>query len=447
MKKTTAITAVLFSVSVLSCTSLQENICQQNEKQNPKPQSYRIELEDAINSLNDFIAQATKNDDAISGKEIENILIIENPHVGSDSLTKAGAGVDENQYLLYVANFKDNQGYAVLSADTRLPVDIYAITEYGNVTEDDIYADDSVGFSPARMVYLAASGHIPAVDTTNKDIVIDNGGEIPDNDPMPDHPDGEWVITELGPWYDNISYPKMVLTQWGQNSPYNDLTGALYAGCTVVAVAQMMTYNCYPQSIDGVNIPFDVLRQMETVSSNSIYADSVAILYRDIYQDCGAKDYGENGSLLWPKDVVPYLEKLGYTNVELHKNSSSFELDIVSHSIMDGYPVIVSALNSDTGLWEAITGNANGHTWLIDGYIKQNRVGRKVGEETGKYYGNNFESREFVHCNWGWDGDHDGYFYPGIFSKNNPAPYNESQQQSQGGDNYNNFYRIITYSL
>lgn len=76
------------------------------------------------------------------------------------------------------------------------------------------------------------------------------------------------------------------------------------------------------------------------------------------------------------------------------------------------------------------------------------RTGRKEGEKTGQYYGSKSETREFVHCNWGWDGDYDGYFYPGIFSKNEPAPYSAGVQlQSQGGDNYKYFYRIITYTL
>lgn len=444
MKKTTALTAVLFSVSVLSCTSLQENTCQQNEKQNPKPQSYRIELEDAINSLNDFIAQATKNDDAISGKEIENILIIENPHVGSDSLTKAGAGVDENQYLLYVANFKDNQGYAVLSADTRLPVDIYAITEYGNVTEDDIYADDSVGFSPARMVYLAASGHIPAVDTTNKDIVIDNGGEIPDNDPMPDHPDGEWVVTRWSSWQTTESVPEMLKTKWHQDKPFNDKVYPYPAGCTTIAVFQIMTYNQFPDPhiVNGLEMPYADLRDKVSIAPNdnqyaNVVAEFVSNFIESVSHSQGYRE-GKPYTLIYPNQAVKYFESVGYSNVKIYRNPTQFDFDKIYHSLKNDYPVLVSAMAS--GFY--------GHTWVIDGFLKQFRTGSEYGADTGKYYGSvNSQYRTLLHCNWGWGGLDDGYYYSGVFKTNEGPVSTTSILQGESDDYYDSFYRIVTYEI
>ena len=107
-------------------------------------------------------------------------------------------------------------------------------------------------------------------------------------------------------------------------------------------------------------------------------------------------------------------------------------------SIEKGYPAIVSALDANT---------LKGHTWIVDGHIKQIREGRKVGEESGDFHGTVGESREFVHCNWGWNGNYDGYFYPGIFNENKPAPYRDQTKSSQGTGSYERFYRIITYNL
>lgn len=401
---------------------------------------YRISLEDALNSLDEFLGTIETKSSNTERKRISDVLYIKQDKPVD---TKSE---DDTSCVLYVVNFEDEQGYAVLSADTRLPVDIYAVTETGSAEEQDFYVSSQDEFNVLNLIYQSASGNIPAVDTTVKDPEIipilppEEGGQEP--------PEGEWVVTRWGPWYDLEAYQKMLITQWGQGAPYKDLTGADYAGCTVVAVAQVMAYNQYPSHLNDIRMPFDTLRNMRTVSLSSVYADSVALLFNDIYQDCGAKDYGESGSLLWPKDVVPYLERIGYKNVKLHRNPTKFELDIVYNSVTDGYPVIVSALNSDTGLGDVLKGDANSHTWVIDGYVKQMRTGRKEGEKTGQYYGSKSETREFVHCNWGWDGDYDGYFYPGIFSKNEPAPYSAGVQlQSQGGDNYKYFYRIITYTL
>ena len=135
------------------------------------------------------------------------------------------------------------------------------------------------------------------------------------------------------------------------------------------------------------------------------------------------------------KNIVTYLENLGYKNVDIYKNPSKFNTSLVYNSIVKGYPVLVTA----------ITDEFAGHTWVIDGYLKQVREGRKVGEESGDFHGTVGESREFVHCNWGKSGDNDGYFYPGVFESKKPAIIPTTKGESDGY--YRLFYRIITYEI
>lgn len=409
---------------------------------------YHISLETALNNLQSFVSSVETKSPS-TDKKISEVIMIKN-HGSSISRTSEAEN-DTASTLLYVVNYEDDQGYAVLSADTRLPADVYAFTEKGHAEEEDFYPSENndVEFNPLGLIYASAKGHNQFVDTIDKDPFRDIDTVI-DVFPLPDHPDGEWVITVWEKWQDLKKVSTMIKTKWGQGSPYKDRTGAKYAGCTVVAVAQVMTYNKFPSHINGIRMPYDSLSTSSSISNNSIYADTVAILFEDIYKDCGAKNYGNSGSLLWPKDVLPYLERLGYQNVKINRHPSNFNIGLVYNSLSRGYPVIISALNSDNNLGDVFDGNINAHTWVIDGYVRQIRRGRKIGEKSGDDYGSKSETRELVHCNWGWNGRSDGYFYPGIFSENKQVAYIENdtvKQSSNEGNNYRYFYRIITYSL
>lgn len=406
-----------------------------NQQQEISAPDYYIGLENALESLDGFIAAIDGTKSGTLESRIANIIRLGRQ---PGAVLKSEDDTDTST-LLYIVNFKDSAGYAVLAADSRLPTDIYALTETGNADEDDFLSGQGgpeEDFNPLGMIYRSAlhGNFNTGRDTT---IIPFPDPTIPIGDSLPNIYVGEWVITQWGPWNTIINRPAMLMTQWGQGSPYKDMTGAPHAGCTVVAVAQMMAYNQYPTHLDGVKMPFDILRTMQHISTISAYADDVARLYADIFFDCGAISFGEMGTLLWPKDVVPYLEKLGYSNVKLHKNDSKCDMNKIHISVDKGYPAIVSALDANT---------LKGHTWIVDGHIKQARQGRKVGEKSGDFYGNINEIRELVHCNWGWSGKDDGYYYSGIFNTEKPV-YKNPTTKSNEESNFKSFFRIITYEI
>lgn len=406
-----------------------------NQQQEISVPDYHIGLENALESLDGFIAAIDGTKSGTLESRIANIIRLGRQ---PGAVLKSEDDTDMST-LLYIVNFKDSAGYAVLAADSRLPTDIYALTEAGNADEEDFLSGQDGAeedFNPLDLIYRSAlHGNISTGrDTT---LIPFPDPTIPIGDTLQNIYIGEWVITQWGPWNTIINRPAMLMTQWGQGSPYKDKTGAKDAGCTVVAVAQMMAYNQYPTHLDGVKMPFDILRTMQHISTISAYADDVARLYADIFFDCGAISFGEMGTLLWPKDVVPYLEKLGYSNVKLYKNDSKCDMNKIHISVDKGYPAIVSALDANT---------LKGHTWIVDGHIKQARQGRKVGEKSGDFYGNINEIREYVHCNWGWSGKDDGYYYSGIFNTEKPV-YKNPTTKSNEESNFKSFFRIITYEL
>lgn len=232
----------------------------------------------------------------------------------------------------------------------------------------------------------------------------------------------------------------MLLTKWHQGSPFNDLVQPNYAGCTTIALLQILAYNAYPVDhyISQFHVPFHLLKYQQTIQPNTPYAQSVALFVNEFHDMRADYHISGNSTLVFPDEARDHMEWLGYENVVVHRDGNSCNMSRIYSSLNNNYPVLISAM-ADRIL-------SGGHSWVIDGYRKELRYGAKYGEETGNYYGQEVEERAMVHCNWGWSGLHDGYFYSGIFDSHNPVI--PDQVQMNGSPTlYNQFYRVITYQL
>lgn len=118
---------------------------------------YTIPIETALNSLEGFLA--SYGDKLTKGSlkpEIDNWFPISNG--------VATKGIKPPQ-LIYAVNFKDKNGYALISADRRISTDLIAIIDSGEVTEKDFYpadknmvASDDDDLSPAEFKAMVDSG-------------------------------------------------------------------------------------------------------------------------------------------------------------------------------------------------------------------------------------------------------------------------------------------------
>lgn len=45
--------------------------------------------------------------------------------------------------------------------------------------------------------------------------------------------------------------------------------------------------------------------------------------------------------------------------------------------------------------------------------------------------------RKLLHCNWGWDGDCNGYFYSGAFDTQSPEKYDGNYNRTNFDAKYN----------
>lgn len=438
MKKTFFI--ILSFAVAISCSEtlrLDSDNIRINQQQEISAPDYHIGLENALESLDGFIAAIDGTKSGTLESRIANIIRLGRQ---PGAVLKSEDDTDTST-LLYIVNFKDSAGYAVLAADSRLPTDIYALTETGNADEDDFLSGQGgpeEDFNPLGMIYRSAlhGNFNTGRDTT---IIPFPDPTIPIGDSLPNIYVGEWVITQWGPWRNDKNIPIMLKTRWHQREPFNNYVKPNAAGCTTIALFQLMAYNEYPanHTINGIHIPYSDLKKIAYINSgNPVYANEVATFvlnFHNRYMDL----HFDESTLIFPTAAKKYLESVGYTNVNLSKNSNKCDASTIYNSLNKGYPVLISAKSN--GL--------NAHTWVIDGYIRQYRTGVKIGEETEHVYGRTLEIREFVHCNWGWQGYNDGYFYMGIFDSNNPVSTNEIRKTSEDNGYYKSFYRIITYEL
>lgn len=258
--------------------------------------SYIKSKDEALNELFSFLG-ATKSD-----LKIDSIVVI----YGSE-LTKAGNATDS---LLYLIGF--NSGYAVVSADKRIPENILMYSENGIASPDMFYGksipidsvrtydsyynaaydDYYIGSEPEHpesfimeIVYQYAqaatiqnqNGAYGEYSTTNDSLKLADGTTL-----------DVYPIRKNVRTYTETEVDVMMNTLWDQRSPYNSyVPNGKPAGCVPIAIAQIMAYNKYPTlTIGSTFVDWDLLGSKSVVLPNTREADMVGWLIRYIQVDC-----------------------------------------------------------------------------------------------------------------------------------------------------------------
>ncbi len=124
-------------------------------------------------------------------------------------------------------------------------------------------------------------------------------------------------------------------------------------------------------------------------------------------------------SFAYPTHAMEFFRKRGYASLDRPSWDVERRNVVVSH-LKAGNPVMMSALSICS---------PGGHAWVFDGYYKKN----------GSY---------FFHCNWGWDGNGDGYYLSGVFDTRERVGIEEgvdSGRETTGDDNnFNLMSRSVT---
>lgn len=341
------------------------------------------------------------------------------------SCTRTASGATGD--LLYIAEFEDGRGSAVLAADRRVEP-VLAILDNTVMTEQN--------FTSADMDDI--ENYMASMIKNYAEYQVESGGfsYIKPIDPM--LPDTLY----------HYKRTPLVKTKWNQSSPYNDMcissTGRkVNAGCVAIAAAQFLKFHEYPAniSINSQTFDWNLIDQCEYGKTMSQSArNEVARFVYNIGISVGI-NYWNNESGAYTGDIVNLLKASGYSQAYYGNYNSNTIRNFVYG---DNKPVIIRGVNKDA---------IDGHAWLLDGWNEykiryiEYLVDGGSRERTIEY--------KKIHCNFGWGGNCDGYYSDGIFDTTTELPSSlvdssvGDKISSNAGENYNFNYglKIITYVL
>ena len=377
------------------------------------------------------------------------------PSYDPESLSVFGGAVTKSSEgslpdtSVYIVNFTDESGFAVLAAQRAMSTPVFCVTEAGTLTSEDLYQaiqrlDEASESTSARSskdsefvsMMLAAS-------IVNQ--MSDNGGSEPhpdnpdpDDHVTPDENDGEEGSIDPGKsrWETIKKIGPLLETKWHQESPFNDFLGVnsgKVAGCAAVATGQILVSNRYGSS-DGRYFDWNRLKKVchysnpkDAGSEEDMKAASDFMEFVGSYKNCRIT-YGQTsaGNI---QGAQRTLRNFGYKNVTIHTGFQKADANRVKTNLEKGRPIYTRG-DTKTG---------DGHAWVIDGFVERNRV----------LSGEVLESKSYFHVNWGWNGEGDGYYEQGVFDT---AERTESDDMDSGeapsvNYDFNIAYRTLTYTL
>ena len=306
----------------------------------------------------------------------------------------SGKNVDEQVYFFNASE----GGYVIVNANDKLPAILGYSTE-GCIDLNNL-PDGLLALLEMNAAAAESNEEMPKYATTSGSVVVS---------------------------------PLLGKIAWGQDDPFNAMcpTDALgkpyYVGCVATAATQIMRYYQYPPkgtgsksytmngktlSADFGNTVYDWANMPETVGSDYTAAQKTALATLAYHFGVAVEmTYESGGSAATSMMVSGALRNyFGYSpSTRMHPRNyynSEDWLNLIKKELDNGHPVYYAA-SSDSG--------AGGHAFVCDGY----------------------DSNDYVHINWGWTGNSNGYF---LINHMNPG----SLGIGGGSGGYNLQQEIVT---
>ncbi|MCR5325150.1 MAG: C10 family peptidase [Bacteroidales bacterium] len=434
-------------------------------------QSYTIPLDEAIESLNLYLQSETKS------KANDGCRIIESVHtINAESLkTKSGKPLIDTpdcHELLYLVNFADGRGSAILSADSRIKGDVIAVTDSGTIDENSFYPRpstryidpvteiDTLGYNNEYGDWYVGDYIEQGQNMQESNFVVDlcleyaasqvRGGihppigEIGGEDPFTPIYD---VVTQIStsisdPYHSNNLLYQMV--GWSQSiSPFNNLVHTIWSkdrvGCVNIALGKILAYNEYPINLSYFSYPINWYSIKTDV--NYTGADSVAALLALLFHSTGSAPL-PFGTFNLPILGAAVLTLYGYQNVSY----TDYNESAIINRLNNDCPVFISSVPTADGITYNVL---HSHAWNIDNYRY------KTTTTVSYFYLNDVldhtttatTTYTMFHCAWGWGSKCDGYFISNVFDlQANSCIFDDGVSHDETDTEYYNHYlKIITY--
>ena len=344
--------------------------------------------------------------------------------------------------LLYILNSPSGQGSTLIAGDRRVG-DILAILDSGNFSDTSALRLSGISVFLSRLpAYFAQqrASFEEALNAQNEPIRWDSVPHTPHPKPKP------FKKISCGPWKTASQVHPLSPVCWAQGYPYNNdapiISGKhAAAGCVATATAQIAAtyYARHPTGSWALGLNWRLLTLARDSSfvrlklreqhcpnvkaTMQVYYADIARLFRTIgdgvHMDWGVKQSGAKTA-----DAVTFLNnQLGIP----YSSLDDYNCNCVISSLAKRHPALMSGFDTKIetkhGFWFITwteTSYAGGHTWVVDGYLEQQRTIAFIGYD-GEVVRRSTQKQRFLHCNWGWNGWHNGYFVAGVFDSNHPA--------------------------
>lgn len=444
MKKIHFLFLLLFSLSFWACTN--EFIERDLSIPTTINCTHKIPIEKALSELNSMLEVIDKDIITRSGtkRQVSTVKTVKLADIGL--VTRSNKILDAEE-LIYIANFENGEGYAILGADDRL-ASIIAVTEMGSLAQEDFIDIVHRGYNltdgPPVLSFVANY----ALGDGDRPIGGIDGGRPP----------ADLNVISYGDWKFDMKLGPLVPTKWNQTDPYNFYKPKSYAGCVAVALAQYITAECYrkrryskvrarfpkiaDETIDWTTIIASISSGERSYPLGKYTEESKAVAW--LIRQCGIHvrtSYGSieagTGSSASMSNIAYYLSTFGFKNAMHYGYNAK---DVVMYLEINKLPLLVSGYSSTPG-------GKVGHAWLIDGECKQTRIIEQ--RFTDIVIDSWTESRTLIHANFGWGGSCDGYYYPGVFDLREGSQDIEKNFGDKNQNMNSNYSRMedLIYSL
>ncbi|MBD5228025.1 MAG: hypothetical protein HDS67_08360 [Bacteroidales bacterium] len=395
-----------------SCGNEEDLHLSDNGLADSQPQSTVISLEEAerelISILNELYNPLTRGDEG----QIRRIGNAYSRPIGN----KATRSSEDEEILIHIINFEDEQGFAIMAGDIRLP-SLIALAETGSLNEDEPIDN------PGLEIFM--DGLNDWTITRPPGWGGGSGGLLPpDVDVTPGLGEGVDVYYIYGNWENSKVYCPNGLcsVKWGQGDPYNLYTPTensyhCVTGCVATALAQFMALNRYPNSYNGYSFDWAQMTAKPNAKDCSTSAkQNVARLMQQLgLSENLSMNYGLDSSSASGENITRTLKNFGYSKPGLR---SDYNTDGVVEELKQGYAVIIEGYRINEN------NTYKGHEWLAHGLLERQRAVKAYAREGGYLY-TKYEYQWYTLCNWGWDGSQDGYYLSGVFDTTSGPIYGD----------------------
>lgn len=376
-----------------------------------------------------------------------------------ETLLRSGDPIADS--TLYFVDFAERQGYAIYAADKRINK-VYALMDTGN-------SDEFIEDYRNAVAHNTEEGHLLSLINNDIKSKLDSLDYIGDQKYIVSFADTALHIEEY--------IPNKLKTNWDQYKPYNIIVNqyggqdvllrnsvdekGIPVGCVTVAVAQIVAHFKaieYYKELNANNIYYrflwdEIIKECQKnkgrlgENANPSIIHQVGMLMSGLCKELHV-DLSSEGSGTTDKAALTYMRSIG---LSVPQDMSKFtELDVKNILKKDGI-AYMGGYHKEIfwGTW----GAGSGHSWLSDGFLS---VGMWCQGEAPIYDPNCdrneddcrpidwekycfYDISNYIHINWGWNKDYNGYFcgdlfdyfnpkFPDFYSTNSTSPTDKDHQ-------------------